>query len=107
LSAATWISESRGKTTAYFKPASKINGNIDTLVILKDGNIYDVIQGDYVIRNVDGEFDHMSGSQFEASFDFVTVDESENFGTLGSIGYQPTGKPGKSLLGGAALQIPT
>ena len=108
--AAAWISESKGKTTAYFKPASKINGNVDTLVLLKDGNIYDVFQGDYVVRNADGEFGHLAGAQFEASFDDLPDDPEgkTHFSAWTGTGHpMPTGRPGKSLLGGAALQVPT
>lgn len=104
--AAAWISESKGKTSAYFKPKSKINGNVDTLILLKDGNVYDVFAGDYIVLR-DGDFSHVQGDLFESAFDELLDDDvvPADWDTIGSH-YQPTGKPGKSLLGGAALQVP-
>jgi hypothetical protein len=104
---AAWVSESKGKTTAYFKPASKINGNVDTLVLLKNGNVYDVRTGDFVIRTADGEFTHLDGDSFLSSFDELGTPVSEDWDTFSGTNYQPTGKPGRSLLGAAALQVPT
>lgn len=107
--AAAWINESTGKAKAYFKPKSKINGNVDTLVLLKDGNVYDIGVGSFVIRNARGEFAFMEGDLFLASFDELLDDDvvPADWDTLGNAYYQPTGKPGNSLLGGAALQMPT
>jgi hypothetical protein len=108
--AAAWINESKAKARAYFKPASKINGNVDTLVLLIDSNIHDVQVGDYVIRNSEGTFGYLRGDLFETSFNELPDDPEgkTHFSAWTGTGHpMPTGKPGKSLLGGAALQVPT
>lgn len=105
--AAAWINESKDKAKAYFKPASKINGNVDTLVLLIDGNVHDVQVGDYVIRNSEGRFGYLRGDLFDTSFEPTAEAVAADFDTISGTHYQPTGKPGKSLLGGAALQVPT
>lgn len=105
--AAAWISESKSKATAYFKPKSKINGNVDTLVLLKDGNVFDVKEGDYIVLGPDGQFSFVSGDLFEAGYD-VVVDAGHvsDWDTMSGVEYQPRGKEGASLLGAAALQMP-
>jgi hypothetical protein len=105
--AAAWITESKARETAYFKPKSKLNGNIDTLVLLKDGNVYDIQQGDYVILTSEGSFGFVAGHLFEAAYDEV-ADENHfsDWGMESTSRYHPKGKEGTSLLGAAALQMP-
>lgn len=105
--AAAWITESKARETAYFKPKSKINGTIDTLVMLKDGNVYDIQEGDYVILTSEGSFGFVAGDLFEAAYEQV-ADENHfsEWDTISGVHYQPKGKEGASLLGAAALQMP-
>lgn len=105
--AAAWITESKARETAYFKPKSKINGNVDTLVLLKDGNVYDIQEGDYVIRTAEGSFGFVAGHLFEAAYDVIAEDNHfSDWDMESSARYHPKGKEGTSLLGAAALQMP-
>lgn len=98
-----WINETGTNTTAHFQQASN-DYPVDKLILVSSWGVLDVLEGSYVVL-VNGEFRPMTAEEFEASFarafDAPKLDEP----IVGT--YLPKGEPGKSLLGGAALQIPT
>jgi hypothetical protein len=99
-----WINgTTTSKTTAHFQQATNQHA-VDLLILASPEGVLDVLEDSYIVL-VNGEFRAMSAEEFEASyaraFDAPKLDEP----IVGT--YLPKGKPGKSLLGGAALQIPT
>jgi len=98
-----WINGAGVNTTAHFQQASN-EYPVDKLILVSSWGVLDVLEDSYIVL-VNGEFRAMSAEEFEASyaraFDAPKLDEP----IVGT--YLPKGKPGKSLLGGAALQTPT
>lgn len=98
-----WINGAGTNTTAHFQQASN-DQPIDRLILVSSWGVLDVLEDSYIVL-VHGDFRAVSAEEFEASyaraFDTPKLDEP----LVGT--YLPKGKPGKSLLGGAALQIPT
>lgn len=98
-----WINETGANTTAHFQQASN-DQPVDRLILVSPWGVLDVLEDSYIVL-ANGDFRAVSAEEFEASYSRAFDPPTQEWeGTTGT--YLPRGKEGKSLLGGAALQIP-